>query len=118
MNASYLAAATSKPTRRAYGRARTIRVSGRRPYEKIRSLDRRHPITRPIASMSPSRSRISVRDELARLEGHVRTRMAELAPLVDEYRELEQIANRLGLDIANGAGNGAGPRLPDGRRGT
>ena len=48
----------------------------------------------------------------------MRTRMAELAPLVDEYRELEQIANRLGLEVADGAGNGAGPRLPDGRRGT
>ena len=70
--------------------------------------------------MSPSRSRLSIPDELAKLEAHVRRRMTELAPLVHEYRELEQIANRLGLEID--ARNGAGPSVPngllDGRRAT
>jgi AcrR family transcriptional regulator len=36
-------------------------------------------------------------DELKGLEDRVARRMTELRPLVDEYRELEQVAQRLGV---------------------
>jgi hypothetical protein len=52
-------------------------------------------------SSEPS-SRVSARAQLEELEEHVRRRMEELAPLVEEYRELEQIARRLGLLDAGG----------------
>ena len=40
---------------------------------------------------------MSVIDELKGLEDRVARRMKELRPLVDEYRELEQVAARLGV---------------------
>jgi hypothetical protein len=40
---------------------------------------------------------VSVIDELKGLEDRVAQRMRELRPLVDEYRELEQVAHRLGV---------------------
>jgi transposase len=40
---------------------------------------------------------VSVIDELKGLEDRVARRMTELRPLVDEYRELEQVAQRLGV---------------------
>jgi hypothetical protein len=40
---------------------------------------------------------VSVIDELKGLEERVAQRMKELRPLVDEYRELEQVAQRLGV---------------------
>lgn len=40
---------------------------------------------------------MSVIDELKGLEDRVAQRMQELRPLVDEYRELEQVAERLGV---------------------
>ena len=43
---------------------------------------------------------MSVIDELKGLEDRVARRMNELRPLVDEYRELEQVAERLGVSPA------------------
>jgi len=43
---------------------------------------------------------MSVIDELKGLEDRVARRMRELRPLVDEYRELEQVAERLGVTAA------------------
>ena len=40
---------------------------------------------------------MSVTEELKGLEDRVAQRLAELRPLVDEYHELERIAERLGL---------------------
>jgi hypothetical protein len=40
---------------------------------------------------------VSVIEELKGLEDRVAQRMAELRPLVDEYRQLEQVAERLGV---------------------
>ena len=40
---------------------------------------------------------MSVIDDLKGLEDRVAQRMTELRPLVDEYRELEQVAERLGV---------------------
>lgn len=40
---------------------------------------------------------MSFLDELQGLEDRVQSRMRELRPLVAEYQELEQVANRLGL---------------------
>jgi hypothetical protein len=40
---------------------------------------------------------VSVIDDLKGLEDRVAQRMTELRPLVDEYRELEQVAQRLGV---------------------
>ena len=40
---------------------------------------------------------MSVIDELKGLEDRVARRMTELRPMVDEYRELEQVAQRLGV---------------------
>jgi hypothetical protein len=43
---------------------------------------------------------VSVIDELKGLEDRVAQRMLELRPLVEEYRELEQVAQRLGVTPA------------------
>jgi hypothetical protein len=43
---------------------------------------------------------VSVIDELKGLEDRVAQRMTELRPLVDEYRELERVAERLGVSPA------------------
>jgi len=43
---------------------------------------------------------MSVLEELVGLEDKVRSRMAELRPLLAEYAELEQAAKRLGIDVA------------------
>lgn len=42
---------------------------------------------------------MSVLEELVGLEDKVRSRMAELRPLLQEYAELEQAAERLGIDV-------------------
>src|SRR4051812_31187958 len=53
----------------------------------------------PVPTMSPrsQENTPSIHDQLASLEQHIQRRMAELEPLAREYRELEQIACRLGL---------------------
>jgi winged helix-turn-helix DNA-binding protein len=66
---------------------------------------------------------MSVLDDLRGLETRVTDRMAELRPLVDEYRELERVAQRLGLgDTAQPAGpaasNGRTSRRGRGATGT
>ena len=43
---------------------------------------------------------MSVIDELKGLEDRVARRMQELRPMVDEYHELEQVAQRLGVSPA------------------
>jgi CRP-like cAMP-binding protein len=53
---------------------------------------------------------VSVIDELKGLEERVAQRMQELRPLVDEYRELEQVAQRLGVPNDNGADTSAPAR--------
>jgi hypothetical protein len=52
---------------------------------------------------------VSVIDELKGLEDRVARRMKELRPLVDEYRELEQVAARLGVSPP---GNADAPSAP------
>jgi hypothetical protein len=42
---------------------------------------------------------VSVIDELKGIEDRVTQRMLELRPLVDEYRQLEQVAERLGVTL-------------------
>jgi CRP-like cAMP-binding protein len=54
---------------------------------------------------------VSVIDELKGLEDRVAQRMEELRPLVDEYRELEQVAERLGVSPRAGADTSA-PAAP------
>jgi hypothetical protein len=53
---------------------------------------------------------MSVLDEFRGLESRVAQRMKELRPLVDEYRELEHIAARIGLsdDRASAPANATG----------
>jgi len=53
---------------------------------------------------------VSVIDELKGLEDRVAQRMTELRPLVDEYRELEQVAQRLGVTPAAVADTPSRPR--------
>jgi Winged helix-turn-helix DNA-binding len=56
---------------------------------------------------------MSVLEDLRGLEGRVASRMQELRPLVDEYRELEAVAERLGLRLdepTNKRGQRAAPR--------
>jgi hypothetical protein len=45
---------------------------------------------------------VSVIDELKGLEERVAQRLQELRPLVDEYRELERVAERLGVSPQDG----------------
>lgn len=67
---------------------------------------------------------MSVLEELVGLEEKVRSRMAELRPLLQEYAELEQAAKRLGIDVAAdaapeeaaGAGTGAQVKRSSRRR--
>jgi hypothetical protein len=47
--------------------------------------------------MTPCNPTMSVLDELRALENQVVARMKELRPLIDEYREFEQVTQRLGL---------------------
>ena len=54
----------------------------------------------------------SVMEELRSLERHIVSRMEELRPLVAEYQELEQIAQRLGLDTSTAAEPAAKPTPP------
>jgi hypothetical protein len=61
---------------------------------------------------------VSVMDQLHDLEASVAKRMAELKPMVDEYAELEQVAQRLGVKPAATAPAKSGPRSRSrGRRG-
>jgi transposase len=53
---------------------------------------------------------VSVIDDLKGLEDRVARRMSELRPLVDEYRELEQVAQRLGVSAPAAADTSARPR--------
>jgi len=57
---------------------------------------------------------MSVVDDLQGLEARVASRLRELRPLMDEYRELEQIATRLGLptDGATGTAPAAASSTP------
>jgi hypothetical protein len=55
---------------------------------------------------------VSVIDELKGLEDRVARRMNELRPLVDEYRELEQVAQRLGVAPAAAADTTASRTSP------
>ena len=55
---------------------------------------------------------MSVIDELKGLEDRVAQRMTELRPLVDEYRELEQVAQRLGVTAPASADTAAPRRRP------
>jgi phage terminase small subunit len=57
---------------------------------------------------------VSVIDELKGLEDRVARRMTELRPMVDEYRELEQVAQRLGVTPA--AADGTSTRRRRSRR--
>jgi uncharacterized membrane protein len=54
---------------------------------------------------------VSVLDQFRTAEEQVAKRLRELKPLVAEYHELEQVAQRLGLSISNDAPV-AGPRPP------
>jgi hypothetical protein len=53
---------------------------------------------------------VSVIDDLKGLEDRVAQRMTELRPLVDEYRELEQVAERLGVTPPVAADTPSPPR--------
>ena len=53
---------------------------------------------------------MSVIDQLHDLEATVAKRMAELKPMVDEYAELEQVAQRLGVKPAAAAPAQSGSR--------
>jgi len=55
---------------------------------------------------------VSVIEELKGLEQRVAQRMAELRPLVDEYHQLEQVAERLGVSQDAAAGSAARTRGP------
>ncbi|MEA2383059.1 MAG: hypothetical protein QOH72_3030 [Solirubrobacteraceae bacterium] len=59
---------------------------------------------------------MSVIDELKGLEDRVARRMDELRPLVDEYRELEKVAQRLGVAPAAAADGPPRPRPRRARR--
>jgi hypothetical protein len=68
---------------------------------------------------------MSVLDELKGLEDKIRSRMRELQPFVQEYAELERVAQRLGVntdDSATAAAPSAAPaaaaRKPSARNGT
>jgi transposase-like protein len=53
---------------------------------------------------------VSVIDQLHDLEATVAKRMAELKPMVDEYAELERVAQRLGVKPAAAASARSGSR--------
>jgi CRP-like cAMP-binding protein len=59
---------------------------------------------------------VSVIDELKGLEDRVAQRMTELRPLVDEYHELEQVAQRLGVAPAAPTDTAPAPRRTRRRR--
>ena len=61
---------------------------------------------------------MSVIDELKGLEERVAQRMQELRPLVDEYQELEQVAQRLGVLPGDGADTPAPARRSSRRKGS
>ena len=44
---------------------------------------------------------MTVLEELRRVERDVTSRLRELRPLVDEYRQLEEVASRLGLSTSS-----------------
>jgi hypothetical protein len=54
---------------------------------------------------------VSVLDQFRTAEEQVAKRLRELKPLVAEYHELENVAQRLGLSVSNDA-PAAGPRPP------
>jgi hypothetical protein len=53
---------------------------------------------------------VSLANELTQLEEHVKTRLRELKPLVDEYSDLEAVAKRLGIAIPEQTGAPSRPR--------
>jgi hypothetical protein len=59
---------------------------------------------------------VSVIDELKGLEERVAQRMQELRPLVDEYRQLEQVAQRLGVSPQDGTDKASKPPRRSARR--
>jgi hypothetical protein len=54
---------------------------------------------------------LSVLDEVRGLEKRVVSRLKELRPLVEEYEQLRQVADRLGVDV-----NAAGEKQPAARK--
>jgi uncharacterized membrane protein len=60
---------------------------------------------------------VSYLDDLKRLEDRVRDRMGELRPLVAEYRELEQVAERLGIKTDPEMASGTVAAAQSARRG-
>jgi CRP-like cAMP-binding protein len=46
---------------------------------------------------------VSVLDDFTKAEQRLVARMRELEPLVAEYRDLERVAQRLGIDVSGGA---------------
>ena len=61
---------------------------------------------------------MSVIDELKGLEERVAQRMQELRPLVDEYQELEQVAQRLGVSPRDRADTSTPARRSSRRKGS
>jgi hypothetical protein len=57
------------------------------------------------------RRSVSVLDQFRTAEEQVAKRLRELKPLVAEYQQLEQVAQRLGLSVSDDA-PAAGPRSP------
>jgi hypothetical protein len=50
-----------------------------------------------------------MKDELEALERRVRERLSELRPLIEEFRDLEQVARRLGISRASASRQGQSP---------
>src|SRR4051794_24276934 len=68
----------------------------------------RKMVERPVTHVRRS---LSVLDQFRTAEEQVAERLRELKPLVAEYDEPEQVAQRLGLSVSNDA-PAAGPRSP------
>jgi CRP-like cAMP-binding protein len=61
---------------------------------------------------------VSVLDDLRAAEQRVAERLKELAPAVAEYRELEAVAKRLGINTGEVSGPASRPRLGSNARGS
>jgi hypothetical protein len=55
---------------------------------------RRHLVSKRLGGIY-----LSVLEELRALEDRLRMRVKELQPLIDEYNELQRVAERLGIDL-------------------
>src|SRR3954454_13327121 len=68
-----------------------------------------------VRSIGVEEARMSVLDQVRALERQVQKRLRELGPLVAEYRDLEKVAERLGLkrdDPAQAAADAGGSATP------